>query len=153
MTLEDLIAREQIRQLRIDYSTAFDTIDEAAVRRILAQEIVCEYPSGYGGAYQGVEAVLDLFRDVWRHLHAPLETLHAIANHSIELTGPDSARGHCLLLDLVTRQHEGSAIRTPGGHDNPLLLIGRYEDEYVRHDGRWQFQRIALTLLWPTRSQ
>jgi hypothetical protein len=152
MTLEDLTAREAIRQLRIDYSTAFDTMDEAAVRRNCAEDIVCEYPMAFGGVYEGVEAVLGLFRDNWRHCRAPLETLHYIANHSIELTGPYSARGHCLLLDLVTRQHKGSAIVTQGGEANPLLLIGRYDDIYVRQDGRWKFARIALTMLWPKRS-
>lgn len=153
MTLEDLTAREAICQLRIDYSTAFDTMDEAAVRRNLADDIVCEFPLAFGGAYEGVEAVLGLFRDNWRHCRAPLETLHYIANHSIELTGPATARGHCLLLDLVTRQHEGSAIATQGGEANPLLLIGRYDDTYVCQDGQWKFARIALTMLWPRRSE
>lgn len=155
MTLEDLIAREEIRQLRVDYSTAFDSMDEAAVRRNFADDVVCEFPE----PYEGVEAVLDLYRQHWKHLRAPLETLHYVANHSIELTGSDTAHGHCLLLDLVTRQldlvtrqHAGSAIVTPGGEANPLLLIGRYDDHYVRQDGRWKFARIALTILWPTRS-
>lgn len=148
MTLEDLIAREEIRQLRVDYSTAFDTMDEAAVRRNFADDILCEFPE----PYEGVDAVLGLYRQHWKHLRAPLETLHYVANHSIELTGYDTAHGHCLLLDLVTRQHAGSAIATPGGEANPLLLIGRYDDHYVRQDGRWKFARIALTILWPTRS-
>jgi len=145
MTLEELTAREAIRQLRVDYSTAFDTMDEDLVRRNFVDDVVCDYPD----RYEGVEAVLGLFREHWKHLRAPLETLHYVANHSIEITGPDSARGHCLLLDLVTRQHEGSAIVTQGGAANPLLLIGRYDDEYVRVDGRWKFARIALRILWP----
>lgn len=153
MTLEELTAREEIRQLRVDYSTAFDTMDEAAVRRILVEDVVCDYPAAYGGTYEGVEAVLELFQQNWQHCRAPLDTLHYIANHSIELTGPDSARGHCLILDLITRQYEGSPIATPGGHPNPLLLIGRYDDLYVRRDGRWRFQRIGLTMLWPSRPE
>lgn len=152
MTLEDLLAREEIRQLRIDYATAFDTMDEAAVRHILIADVVAEYPVGFGGPLHGVEAVLGLFRENWKHMRAPLETLHHVANHSIEVTGPDTAQGHCILLDLVTRQHEGSPIRTQGGAANPLLLIGRYDDDYVRVDGAWKFARIRLTTLWPARS-
>ncbi|KQM21076.1 nuclear transport factor 2 family protein [Novosphingobium sp. Leaf2] len=152
MTVEDLFAREAIRQLRIDYSTAFDTMDEALVRRICTDDIICHYPTEYGGLYHGVDTVLVLFRETWKHMRAPRETLHLIANHSIALTGPDSARGDCLLVDLVTRQHEGSAIATQGGHANPLLLLGHYEDQYVRQDGTWKFARIDLSLLWPTRS-
>lgn len=152
MTLEDLFAREAIRQLRIDYSTAFDVMDEDAVRRNFANGIVCDYPVAYGGKIEGVDAVLALFRETWAHCRAPFETLHLIANHTIELTGPDSARGHCLLLDLVTRQHEHSPVATRGGETNPLLLIGRYDDLYIRQDGRWKFARIGLTTFWPRRS-
>ncbi|MGF7154857.1 nuclear transport factor 2 family protein [Novosphingobium gossypii] len=152
MTLEDLLAREAIRQLRVDYATAFDTMDEAAVRRNFVEDVVCDYPTGFGGTYRGVEAVLALFRQHWQHMRAPLETLHHVANHSIEITSPDTARGHCILLDLVTRQHAGSPIATPGGDANPLLLIGRYDDEYVRVEGAWKFARIRLTTLWPNRS-
>lgn len=153
MTLDDLMAREAIRQLRVDYSTAFDTIDEAAVRANFMDDIVCAYPVAFGGEIVGVENVLALFRQTWEHCRAPLETLHYIANHSITLTGPDTATGHCLLLDFITRQHEGSPVATRGGHDNPLLLIGRYDDHYVRHEGRWKFARIALTMVWPTRPE
>lgn len=152
MNLQELADREAIRQLRIDYSTAFDTFDEAAVRANFSEDIVCDYPAQYGGSIHGIDAVLALFRQTWAHCRAPLETLHFVANHAIALTGPASATGHCLLLDLVTRQHEGSPIATPGGPENPLLLIGRYDDEYVRQDGRWLFRRIALTVLWPHRT-
>lgn len=153
MTLEDLIAREEIRQLRCDYSTAFDTIDEAAVRANFVDDIVCHYPVAFGGAITGIEAVLELFRGTWAHCKASLDTVHFIGNHSIELTGPDTATGHCLLLDFVTRQEEGSPIATRGGHDNPMLLIGRYDDEYVRVDGKWKFKTIRLMTAWPMRAE
>lgn len=151
MNLAELSAREAIRELRVAYSTGFDTIDEEAVRQNFASDIVCAYPAAYGGSFEGADAVIDLFRQTWEHCQGPLDTLHLIANHSITLTGPDTAKGHCLLLDLITRQTATSPFATRGGHDNPLFLIGRYDDEYVRENGRWKFRRIALTALWPER--
>ena len=153
MTLEDLIAREAIRELRNAYSSAFDAMDEGAVRANFVDDIVCHYPEAFGGTITGVEAVLDLFRATWAHCEAPLDTIHFIGNHTIELTGPDSAKGSCLLLDFVTRQEEGSPIATRGGHDNPMLLIGRYDDEYVRVDGTWKFKTIRLMTAWPVREE
>lgn len=153
MDLQTLAAREEIRQLRIDYSTAFDTMDESFVRRIMTDDIRCDYPAAFGGPIHGIEAVLALFRATWAHCRHPLDTLHVITNHSIAMTGPDTAEGHCLLLDVVNRQEDGSPIATPGGHAIPLLLIGRYDDRYVRQDGAWKFARIGLITLWPERAE
>ncbi|GGC40344.1 hypothetical protein GCM10011371_29630 [Novosphingobium marinum] len=149
MTLEELSAREEIRQLRIDYSTFFDSKDEAAIRSRFIPDIVCHYPESYGGSYEGVDAVIGLFRATWANLKNPFEVLHLTSNHHIELTGPDKATGHCMLLDLINQQEEGVPHATRGGHANPLLLIGRYEDEYVKRDGRWLFSQIKLSALWP----
>jgi len=153
MTYEELAAREEIRELRNAYSNAFDTMDEEAVRANFIDEIVCDYPVAFGGPIEGVEAVLALFRDTWAHCSAPLDTIHFIGNHTIRMTGDDTATGHCLLLDFVTRQQEGSPIATMGGHANPMLLIGRYDDEYVRVDGQWKFKRIKLMTAWPVRAE
>lgn len=148
-----LAAREAIRQLRTDYSTAFDTKDEAFVRRIMIDDIVCDYPAAFGGSISGIEAVLMLFRATWAFCEHPLDTLHVITNHSITIKGPDTAEGHCLLLDVVNRQTEGSPLVTLGGHAIPLLLIGRYDDVYVRQNGAWKFARIGLIKLWPERAE
>jgi hypothetical protein len=152
MTLEEMVAREEIRELRTAYSTAFDSMDEAAVRANFSKHIECIYPPSYGGTHVGTDAILDLFKPIWAASHGPFGTLHVIANHSIEITGPDTATGHCILLDYITRQEPGDAVTTLGGHENPLLLIGRYEDEYVREDGNWKFRRIELKVLWPERA-
>ncbi len=150
MTLEDMIAREEIRELRVAYSTGFDEMDEAAVRANFTDDIVCHYPVDFGGPIEGVEAVIALFRANWDMMTYPYDTVHFIGNHTVTLTGPDTARGQCMLLDFVNRQDKG--LSTRGGHDNPLLLIGRYEDEYVKQDGRWKFKRIRLTTSWPGRA-
>ncbi|HEX2794536.1 MAG TPA: nuclear transport factor 2 family protein [Croceicoccus sp.] len=150
MTLEELLAREEIRELRVAYSTGYDEMDEPKVRANFIDDIVCEYPAAFGGEYRGVEAVVQLFRDNWANATHPYDTVHFIGNHTIEMTGPDTARGQCMLLDWVMRQDD-APNRPRGGDDNPLLLIGRYEDEYVRHEGKWKFARIKLTTTWPHR--
>jgi len=151
MTIDELLAREEIRELRVAYSTGYDEMDEAKVRANFIDEVVCDYPEAFGGQYRGVDSVVQLFRDNWVHAEHPYDTVHFIGNHTIEMTGPDTARGQCMLLDWVMRHEAGSPSRPRGGDDNPLLLIGRYEDEYVRHDGKWKFARIKLTTTWPDR--
>lgn len=68
--------------------------------------------------------------------------LHAIANHWIKLTGPDTAVGKCYLLDFETASKPDP---------NPLLLLGLYTDDYRRIDGEWRIARTSLEVVWPER--
>ena len=64
-----------------------------------------------------------------------------IHHHIIELTGPDTAKGRCYLLDL----------NLADGNPDPLFLFGVYDDLYKKVDGNWLIYRTRIDFLWPTR--
>jgi hypothetical protein len=55
-----------------------------------------------------------------------------IHNHAIEIDGPDHATGASYLE------------ARPVYHGESYMVAARYEDEYVREDGRWRFQSMTL---------
>ena len=60
----------------------------------------------------------------------------------VELTGPDTAKGRCYLIDLNLED----------ANENPLYLFGVYDDLYKKVDGRWLIYRTRIDFLWPTRN-
>jgi ketosteroid isomerase-like protein len=58
-----------------------------------------------------------------------------IHHHQVEVEG-DRGRGHC---DL-----DGRPVR----NGESLFVVGRFDDTYIRIDGRWCFQSVRLTVLY-----
>ncbi len=140
MTVEELLEIEQIRALRDAYSACLDGRDAAALAELFCADAVCEFPDRLGGDRIGRDAILGEFTTLVAALGEPSGAVHVVTNPWITLTGPDTARGSCYLIDL-----RGSE---PAAAQSPVLLIGRYEDEYRKVDGRWRFARIRMPMLW-----
>jgi hypothetical protein len=134
---------EEIKKLRILYSHYLDTHELEKLTSLFTEDAVCDF--GRGGAWKGHDALRRGFAEA----HAQYDTnrtgtypyLHAITNHWIELTGPDSAEGRCYLLDWVTAHVDR----------NPLLLLGIYADVYRKDAGVWRFSRCRIDFIWPNR--
>ncbi|MCC9623056.1 nuclear transport factor 2 family protein [Thalassospira sp. MA62] len=139
--LQKLQDREEIRSLRMRYSTLLDTGNTDQLDAVFSKDAevvvtvgtmkgLAEIEVGLAEAYQSF--------DTQNRGHFPF--VHAIANHEIDLTGPDQATGSCYLLDFVTDRPE---------ERHPFLLLGRYQDQYARIDGVWRITRTALDVVWP----
>jgi SnoaL-like domain len=153
MTIEELLALEEIRLLRAAYTAHLDSQDLDRLADLFTEDAVCAYPAEYGGDWVGRETIRANFAGIMPAIGQQFDAIHVTTNPWIELTGPDTAHGRWYLLDWLTRQKAGTAdMVTRGGHDNPLLYLGVYEDEYRRVDGAWKFSRIALHTLWPDRA-
>ncbi|MBH0112097.1 nuclear transport factor 2 family protein [Novosphingobium sp. YJ-S2-02] len=142
--LRALIDKDEIRDLRIRYSHLLDgnRIDE--LDEVFAADAVVEVTVG---RMEGLDAIKAGLKDAYAlfdrdgRCHYPF--MHPIANHLIELTGPDTATGSCYLVDFETASK---------ADPDPLLLLGLYADEYRRIDDAWRITRSRLDVVWPASS-
>jgi len=140
-TLQDLLDVEEIRNLRILYSHYFDGQEIDKLMGLLTEDVVCEFGPEYGGNWVGHETIRKNFLSYMDREGQPWSVMHAITNHIIELTGPDTAGGRCYLLDL----------NLADANTNPLFLFGVYDDLYRKVDGHWLIHRTRIDFLWPDR--
>jgi hypothetical protein len=140
-----LLDREQIRDLRTLYAHHLDSNNIAALDQVFSTDAVVEVTVGKMEGIDAIRAGLsDAFTQFDRDHQGSYPFMHAIANHWIELIGPDTARGRCYLIDFETASKPDP---------NPLLLLGLYADDYQRINGQWRITRTCLEVVWPQRSR
>lgn len=124
---------EAIKQLKAEYCYAFDEgrIDDVA--NLFTEDGVCEFGPNFGGTHVGRETIRNFF---WRMPEADPANrgtvIHAATNPLIKVDG-DSATGKWYFTVLNARAVE-----------QPLRIIGRYDEEYRRVDGAWKIRRISI---------
>jgi ketosteroid isomerase-like protein len=64
---------------------------------------------------------------------------HVTTNYEIDVTG-DTATVRAFFMEVVSN----GANSPPGGNPPTIHAMGRYEDELVRHDGRWLFSKRTV---------
>jgi len=131
--LEDI---EEIRDLLIAYGRALDSRDLDAYSQLFARD--GEWRGGLGSARTPAEikamlekAFAGMTPGLYRTPH------HVMSNFDIVLDG-----------DTATAHSRWEWVAGDSGNAPTILRAGRYEDELVREDGRWRFQkRRAVTEL------
>lgn len=147
LTLEDRLQRlmdiEEIRALRIRYSHVLDTGKVEGFDSVFTKDAVVAVTVG---KMEGLEAIKTGLAgayttfDYRKRGHYPF--MHAVTNHAVTITGPDTAEGLCYLLDWVTGREEG----------HPVLLLGLYADKYQRVEGAWRIVYTSLDVVWQHES-
>ena len=139
--LQSLLDREEIRNLRQHYSHLLDSNQAERMGEVFTTDAQVSVTVG---TMTGIDAIKQSLKEAYVQFdtqnrgHFPF--MHAIVNHRIALTGEDSARGECYLLDFVTDRE---------AQQHPFLLVGRYIDEYLRVEGEWRIHRTTLDVVWP----
>ncbi|MGE1155187.1 nuclear transport factor 2 family protein [Pseudomonas kitaguniensis] len=142
--LKALLDREEIRNLRTLYAHHLDSNNIAALDDVFSADAVVEVTVGKMEGIDAIRAGLnDAFKLYDRDHQGSYPFMHAIANHWVKLTGPDTAEGRCYLIDFETASKPDP---------NPLLLLGLYTDEYQRIDGKWRIIQTRLKVVWPDRN-
>lgn len=142
--LKALLDREEIRALRTLYAHHLDSNNIAALDQVFSADAVVQVTVGN---MHGIDAIrtglAEAFTLFDRDKQGRYPFMHAIVNHWIQLTGPDTAQGRCYLIDFETASKPDP---------NPLLLLGLYADQYQRIDGEWRITHTRLEVVWPERN-
>ena len=137
MSLEDLERRvkllediEEIKLLKRRYCAACDGgYDADAIAGLFTEDAV--WDGGMRGKNEGREQIRSLFQ---RAPERMAFAIHMVLNPIIEVKG-DTAKGTWYLFQPCTWAEGNRAI----------WGAARYDEEYVRVDDRWMFQRLKLT--------
>jgi ketosteroid isomerase-like protein len=120
---------EQIKQLKARYAAACDDNYNAdAIAELFVEDAV--WDGGKLGRADGREHIRKFFR---RAPEVFPFAIHNVMNPNIEVDG-DRATGRWYLLQPATRLPRNEAV----------WLLAAYQDEYVRREGRWMFQRLTV---------
>lgn len=141
MTLQELLEKETIKELRIMYSHYFDGKDLDGLVGLFAEDAVCEFGPDYGGDWVGKAQIRENFAAYAEREGAPFAVLHAVTNPWIRLIDDTTANGRWYLHDLFTTE----------GNETPLGLYGIYDDVYKKIEGEWLIYRTRIDFLWPKR--
>ena len=122
---------EDIKLLKRRYAAACD--DDYNVEKLgpLFTEDAVWDGAEYGGTTtrQGIKDFFSTTPDIVKF------ALHYVMNPIIEVDG-DTATGRWLLWQPLV-MHEG---------DQAMLLTARYDEEYVRQDGKWLIKHLKVTI-------
>ena len=143
MTIDELLASEEIKKLRVRYGHYLDGCNADGLASLFTEDAVCNF--GSYGLWTGREEIRRNYRDTMARLYnnIPYGAVHANTNHWVELTGPDSAVGRAYLIDLAPRV---------GAEKLPLTWVGLYDEEYRKIGGKWLIFRSSLQFFWPQRA-
>ena len=123
---------EAIRRLKAQYCYAVDGGRTDEVAELFADNAMCDLES-FGGKHQGRDDIRAFYRKL---LARRLPSIHSVSNPLITVDG-DHATGLWYLMVAVIRE----------GELNPLRIVARYHDRYVRERGAWKIAEMRLETL------
>ncbi len=141
MTLEELLEKETIKELRIKYCHYFDGKMIAELADLFTDDAICEFGPDFGGDWVGKDQIGANFAVYAEMEGLPFGVLHSVTNPLITLIDGTTANGRWYLHDLNTTE----------GVENPLILYGVYDDVYKKISGEWKIYRTRIDFLWPKR--
>jgi len=138
VTLDELLAREAIRDLVVRYNSNGDTGRFEQVWDLFVEDAVMEVGTARGErtVYQGLEEVKRIFTGAQGRVldqgaaGTTAYVRHFTATHQIDVVDDNHAAGRCYFAVIIGN----------GDGDGGLDHWGRYIDDYVKVDGGWRFQ-------------
>lgn len=135
-TAEELLAIEQIKQLKARYFRLMDTKQWEELGSVFSSEAELDVRQDAGeeaGRVRGRDRIVKAIRTAV----GAARTVHHGHMPEIELTGPDSARGTWSMYDYVEWPSETGRRGFHG--------FGHYEETYRFEDGAWRIVTLRLT--------
>jgi hypothetical protein len=151
MKIEELLEIEELKRLRVAYTYYYDSRNLEGLVDLFTEDAVCDYGQ-YRGQWNGRKEIRENFKHFMDlSVAADFDTMHIISNPLVTLLSSDTAHGRWYLTDCLTRQYPVTSLVTPGGHGNPLIWLGMYEDLYRKVGGIWKIERTKNHFFWPAR--
>ena len=137
MTTTDALMRDEweIRKLAMNYARTVDRGDGAGFAALFTKDAAVEGP-GFG-----VKGYDELFGNPGMLKQMYTSTLHTVMNQTVTIHG-DTAEGetYCIAYHLNKPDADGKYTR--------LDWAIRYQDKYIRRDGRWLYTHRQLLVEW-----
>lgn len=128
--LEDIEAIKKLKHLYCLYCD--DNFDVENLMTLFTEDAV--WDGGDRGRYEGHAAIRGFFQRIPQRL--PF-AIHMVLNPIIEVKG-DTAHGTWYLIEPCTERGQA------------LWMMGVYEDDYVKVDGRWKYKNLQLAFKFRT---
>jgi hypothetical protein len=138
--ITQLIAIEQIKQLKARYFRSIDTKDFVLLRAVFTDDaqfdvrcsLTMEPDMEGNGYHEGADAITAFIADAV----LPRRCMHHGHCHEIELLSETEARGVIAMEDMVWN-----------GDDLSLIFhgMGHYHETYAKVDGAWRIKTLRLS--------
>ena len=146
MTVEEMLAREEIRDVIAKYNVSGDSMKTEAYASCFTRDGIIESADRDGGKgihFEGRDAILE-WQNAWKEtpadsaLSATVKRRAKFVRHNlttckIDLTGPDTARGRTYWM-----------VITDAGPDHS----GVYVDDFRKEDGQWLIAHRRVRTDW-----
>ena len=142
ITIEELLAIEEIRQLRYMYALYLDAGEIEKLDDLFVEDGVAEWPEHMGGFWEGRQALYDGWLAVYQEANLPFAHMHVTTNPFVRLTGPDTANGRYYGISVHTVEDDLKGV---------MNVMGIHDDEYRKIDGKWYFEKTRYDFLYPNR--
>jgi ketosteroid isomerase-like protein len=138
--------RIEIEQLLMRYAAALNTDDADTYVSLFTADAVFELKRQAGqppfaGPFKGHDALRkQWFPDNPDGAARPFGPMrHVTTNYEIDVSG-DTATVRAFFIEVVSNGQNSP----PGSNPPTIHAMGRYEDELVRHNGRWLFSKRTV---------
>jgi len=147
-SIEELLAREEIKQLKASYFRCLDTKNWTCIEALFTQDAEAIYSAGEdpdrlgspANPIMGPQAIAAFIRQGVEHL----VTVHHGHMPEISFTSPTTAQGIWAMEDI---------LQDPVTGINVVHGFGHYHETYQRIDGKWYIKTLQLTRLRADRTE
>lgn len=134
MSLDDLLAKEAIRDVVLRYCRAVDRRDFEALKALYHEDATDDHGGMFCGSAADYIAWLP-------DMVSQMQVLsHQVLNHYIVVDG-DEAEGEVYVQAYHLTKDEA-------GDDVEMIIGGRYLDRYSRRNGEWRFSARKIVMDW-----
>lgn len=134
MNARELVDVEACRSLIVEFATRIDEGRAHTLGELLTADASFARPTVPDVIVQGREAILAAFATRPKHLVSQ----HLNLNIRIQLTGPDSAEGHSVVMLFLA---DANDELVPGkGRRTGAPILGTWTDTFVRTAEGWRFK-------------